>query len=207
MTNSDPGNGTNRNELLQRVELMETMIAEGRQSTARYGWMFVLWGVVYFAAVTWTLFLPIKSWAWPICVVVAIAISGVVKSRQKAAGGAENVRSLSIEAVWKGMGTATTLFVAAAVLTHHVNSPIFFATILFFIGMAHAISAMILRWAVQGAVAAIWWVGGIACFVFTTPVELVSIFLGASFVGMILFGLYTMMLERRRTAALVQHNA
>jgi hypothetical protein len=213
MTNFEPDNGTTRDDLVQRVALMETMIAEGRRSTARYGWMFVMWGVVYFTAALWTIFLPFKNWAWPVCIAASIVVIGVVKSRQKRIKGrSESVRARSIEATWKVMGIAVSLYVAAAIVSHHGGSPAYFSAILFFIGLAHGISATILRWGAQRAVTAVWWVGGIATFFFTTPVELISIFLGASFFGMILFGLYAMMLERRRTTATslqnqVQHHA
>ena len=44
MTNLEQGNGTSRDDLLQRLALMETMIAEGRRNTGRFGWVFILWG-------------------------------------------------------------------------------------------------------------------------------------------------------------------
>ena len=68
MTHMERGDGVTREELVQRVALMEEMIAEGRQSTARYGWMFVLWGLTYFAAIAWTVYLPYTEWAWPVCI-------------------------------------------------------------------------------------------------------------------------------------------
>jgi hypothetical protein len=208
MTNYEQEDGTTRDDLVQRVALMEAMIAEGRQSTARYGWVFVMWGLVYFAAVGWVVFLPFKVWAWPVCVAVAIATSVAVKARQKRAyGGGESARSRSIEAVWMAMGSAITLYVIAAIVSHHAGSSAYVAAILFFIGLAHATSAMILRWGVQGVVAAIWWAGGIATFFVTSARESYGIFLVASFFGMILFGVYAMWLERRRAAALEQHHA
>ncbi len=207
MTNFEPDNGTTRDDLLQRVALMETMIAEGRRSTARFGWIFVMWGLVYFAAIGWSFYLPYKYWAWPVCAGVAILAGIVVKMRQKRAGNSSgNIRSRSIESVWQGMGTAIILYVAAAIASHHAGSAAYVSAILFFIGLAHAISAMILRWAVQGAVAVIWWVGGSAVF-FVTPSQSIAIFLVASFFGMILFGLYAMWLERQPRAALRQNHA
>jgi hypothetical protein len=206
MTTSKPDNEITRDALVQRVALMETMIAEGRSSTGRYGWIFVMWGLAYSAAIGWVCYLPYKNWAWPVCVAIALLAGYVAKARQKRAGAGGGPRSRSIESVWRGMGSAIILYVAAAIASHHAGSPAYVAAILFFIGLAHAISAMILRWAVQGAVAAIWWIGGSAVF-FATPNQSIAIFLVASFFGMILFGLYAMMLERRRAAALVQHHA
>ena len=207
MANFEAEDGTTRDELVQRVALMEAMIAEGRKSTARFGWIFVMWGLVYFAAIAWCVYLPFKIWAWPVCVAVAIATSIAVKARQKRASGrGEDRYSRSIEAVWKAMGSAIGLYVIAAIASHHAGSPAYVAAILFFIGLAHAISAMILRWGVQGVVAAIWWAGGIAVF-FVSAGQSIAIFLVATFFGMILFGLYAMWLERRRAAALELHHA
>jgi len=207
MANFEQEDGTTREELVQRVALMEAMIAEGRQSTARFGWIFVMWGLVYFIAVGWSFYLPYKYWAWPVCVGIAIGAGIVVKVRQKRSGNSSgNIRSRSIESVWQGMGTAIMLYVVAAIASHHAGSPAYVAAILFFIGLAHAISAMILRWAVQAAVAAVWWIGGCAVF-FVTSDQSVVIFLVASFFGMIVFGLYAMMMERRRAAAMELHHA
>jgi len=207
MTNFESDGGTTRDDLVQRVALMEAMIAEGRRSTARFGWIFVMWGLVYFAAIGWSYYLPYKYWAWPVCAGVAILAGIVVKMRQKRAGNSSgNIRSRSIESVWQGMGTGIILYVGAAIASHHAGSVAYVAAILFFIGLAHAISAMILRWGVQAAVAAIWWMGGIAVF-FVTPEQSIVLFLVASFFGMILFGLYAMWLERQPSTALRQNHA
>ncbi len=36
--------GTQGTELVGRLELIEKMIADGRRTTWRWGWAFVLWG-------------------------------------------------------------------------------------------------------------------------------------------------------------------
>jgi hypothetical protein len=205
MIDFEQDNGTTRDELVQRLALMETMIAEGRRSTGRHGWIFVMWGVLYFAAIGWAIYLPLARWAWPVCIAAGFFTIFIVESRRKRSNGPSGNRS--IEAVWRVMGTAITLYVVAAIFSHHAGSPAYVAAILFFIGMAHATSAFILRWWAQGIAAAIWFAGGFACFFFTTDAELIGVFLLAAFFGMILFGLYAMWLERKRAAALVQHHA
>jgi hypothetical protein len=137
------------------------MIAEGRLSVVRRGWILVIWGVAYIAAVAWQLHLSYKEWAWPVCIVLSLIAIVIGKARQRL----------------KGMQTCE-------------------AAILLFVGSAHAVSAKILRWKVQGAVAVLWCIGGIAVF-FVSPRDAVGIFVAASFLGMVLFGLYAMMLERR----------
>lgn len=207
MTTPEMDNGTTRDDLLQRVALMETMIAEGRKSTAHFGWIFVMWGMIYFVAMGWVVLLPFKEWAWPVCVTVGVLV-GIVRVRRKHADGTgENLRSRSIEAVWQAMCVAIILYVIAAGASGHGNQSAYYAAVLFFVGLAHGISARILRWGAQGLVAFLWWGCGIAMFFFRTRNEVLSIFLVAAFFGMILFGLYAMWLERRRAAAEGQTNA
>lgn len=207
MTNQETDNGTTRDDLVQRLALMEQMIAEGRKSTARFGWIFVMWGIIYFVAMGWVVLLPFKQWAWPVCVTVGI-LAGIVRVRRmRAAGIGENQRTRSIGAVWQAMCVAIILYVIALGVSGHGDQPAYYAAVLFFVGLAHATSAGILRWRAQGLVAFIWWGCGAALFFFKTQNEVIAIFLAAAFFGMILFGLYAMWLERKRAKALVQHHA
>ncbi len=98
------------------------------------------------------------------------------------------------------MGLALSLFAVFGGITHHGEHAIalYLAAILFFVGLAHAISAVILRWAMQGMVAAVWWGGGIAILFAAVAGDDAEIFLTAMFFGQIVFGLYAMLLERRR---------
>jgi hypothetical protein len=41
-------------ELTERLELIESMIAEGRRSTAKWAWTIVLWGVAFYVAIAWS---------------------------------------------------------------------------------------------------------------------------------------------------------
>ncbi len=45
-------------ELKDRLNLIETMIAEGRRTTESWGWVFVLWGVAYYVAIAWSAWGP-----------------------------------------------------------------------------------------------------------------------------------------------------
>ena len=200
MANGWEENGTGREELLQRVALMEQMIAEGRRTTGRYGWIFVMWGLIYIAAMGWVGYLPYKNLAWPVCVLVGIAVHVVAKRRQRVEGvNRKNPRTHSIESVWKAMGTAVMLFSFACIAGHSVTEPMFFSAMMFMVGLAHATSALILRWVAQGVAAAIWWGAGIAALFFTAPEQLYVSFMLATLFGMVLFGLYAMALERRRS--------
>jgi hypothetical protein len=207
MANFEQEDGTTRDELVQRVALMEAMIAEGRQSTARYGWMFVLWGLTYFAAIGWTLTLPYTDWAWPACIAACSVVFGLVRSRQSRAGGkSENLRTHSLDAVWQVIGGGIILYLIAVIVSGHGKEPGYLAAVLFFNGLANGVSARILRWWPQAVSAAIWWGCGTAMLFFTTRTEELALFVTATFCGMIVFGLYAMWLERH-DAGMVQAHA
>jgi hypothetical protein len=199
MNRNDGSNGTSREELVERVALMEAMIAEGRQTTGRAGWIFVMWGVLYFAATGWVCYLPHKTFAWPVCMTTGVVV--LVWRGRRRRGGIVQGRSRTIGAVWAAMGIGVSLFAISGGIADRAEHGIalYLAAILFFVGMAHAISALILRWAAQGMAAAVWWGGGIAILFASSPEVMLEIFLGATFFGQIVFGLYAMVLERRMT--------
>ncbi len=98
------------------------------------------------------------------------------------------------------MGIGVSLFAFSCVFTHHIASPVALSGILFLVGLAHATSALILRWVAQGIAAAIWWIAGIAALIFTQPADLLAIFLLATLLGHVAFGLYVIAIEHRRAA-------
>jgi hypothetical protein len=207
MTDFERNDVANRDELIQRVALMEAMIAEGRRTTMRYGWVFVMWGLVYIVAMSWTIYLPMRNVAWPVCIGLGLVVSAGMRVRQKRAGASETQKSRNIGSVWNGMGITVTLFAVSAVLAGHGSEPVYVAAILFIVGMAHGISALILRWVAQGAAAASWWGCGVACCFATTARQIEGLYLIAAFFGMVVFGMYAMMLEHRRPTKAVQQHA
>ena len=72
MANFEAEDGTKRDDLVQRVALMEEMIAAGRRSTLRFGWIFVLWGLIDLAPVGWQLVVPNSRWVmtWSGCGII-----------------------------------------------------------------------------------------------------------------------------------------
>jgi hypothetical protein len=191
--------GTNREELVQRLALMESMIAEGRRSTARCGWIFVLWGLVDIAGMVWQVTKPHSGWVWPITIGTGALIQAVVISSQRKRGICDRLtpKMRSISGVWTMMGVALTLYCFSGIVSHNAFQTSYIAAIFMVVGMAHAISAWILRWTAQGLVAAVWWLGGVSVFFVPTENYFVPLFIGEMFFGMVLFGLYAMWLESR----------
>ena len=89
-----------------------------------------------------------------------------------------------------------------AMWSGHWGQVSFLAGMMLLIGLAHAISAMILRWQGQALVAALWWMGGFAVF-FVPPGYRMGIFAAEMFFGFFCFGLYAMMLDRKTAATTV----
>jgi len=208
MTNMEREDGTTREDLVQRVALMEEMIAEGRRNTGRFGWIFVLWGLMCLVGVGWSYLQPKGYWIWPIVIASGFVIQfiGIAMHRRSGHWSSDNMKSRSIAAVWRMMSIAIILYVAPAIVTHTVHQIAYIAAIFMFLGMAHAISATILRWGVQGMVAGLWWAGGIATY-FVPRDYVIVIYTVEMVFCMVLFGVYAMWLERRRADVLELHHA
>jgi hypothetical protein len=188
---------------------MEQMIAEGRCTTTRCGWIFVLWGLVDIVGMAWQILQPRSDWIWPITIGSGFVLQfiGIAMRRRRGQWCSTTLKSRSISAVWSMMGVALTLFCFTAILRHDAWQISFIAAIFMIVGLAHAISATILRWGVQGFVAAVWWIGGIACFFVPSSGDVRFVFIAEMLFGMVFFGLYAMWLERRPPTTPVQHHA
>jgi hypothetical protein len=201
MTNPEPDNGKTRDELVQRLEVMEAMIAEGRQYTGRNSWIFVLWGLVDLVAWAWQNYVPHFGgrWAWPICLTAGVLLTLAGKMMQRGDKGySSNDLCSRVMGVWRMMGLAMGIYIASAMLTNFSWQYSYIAGLLMMFGMAHAISAMFLHWRMQGLVAAVYWAGGVAIFVCNSWRATNVIMLIEMGIVMILFGLYAMRREPRK---------
>ncbi len=205
-TNPEPN--PDRDDLVARINLMETMIAEGRQATSRCGWIFVLWGLVDISGMALQFLYPGHDWNWPVTIAVGLIIQFVGLGIRRNTGREcpPNIQCRAISAIWGMMGLTLILFCFTAIFTHHAWGTPYVASIFMTIGLAHAASAIILRWRVQGLVAALWWAGGIAAF-FLPDAWFMGVFCIEMLFGMVFFGLYAMWLERRTPPPTVVVNA
>ncbi len=190
MTDFENNSSTDRDELLQRVALMETMIAEGRASTGRYGWIFVAWGFCYIVAALWAGMGPHPFWAWPVCLAITIPVVAIVQTRQAkvaAARGFISAQSRVLGGIWMAFGIGISLFCAAAAASHHIGDVIFVSVLCFFLGTVNVTSATIYRWKMQGMAGVIWWAAGVVAL-FASPNIAGIAFLVATFLSQIVFG-------------------
>ncbi|HEY5054911.1 MAG TPA: hypothetical protein VII58_02050 [Acidobacteriaceae bacterium] len=190
-----------RVDLVARLDLMEAMIAEGREATARCGWIFVLWGIIDLVGIAVQRMYPQRIWNWPVVISLGwlLQFAGFSWKRRRGEYSCRpNLKGRSMAAIWGMMGVTLSLYCVTGIFTHHGGGVAYLAAIFMIVGMAHATSAIILRWRAQGAVAALWWAGGVA--VFFLPLTRhwpETIFALEMLFGMVFFGLYMMFLERR----------
>jgi hypothetical protein len=118
-----------------------------------------------------------------------------------------SVSCLNVELVWLMMGIALACYIASAMIRGLTWQYSYIAALLIIVGLAHAISAAILRWRVQGIMAAVWWLGGIAVFLARSQGDVQVIMFVEMCLSMIVFGLYAMWLEWKNGGHWVNRNA
>ncbi len=206
----NPEPAPNRDDLVARLDLMEAMIAEGRRATGRFGWIFVLWGLIDLAGMALELQNPGRIWNWPVVITLGMVLqfAGFTLQRRRGRCSSTNMRSRAMSAIWGMMGLTLVLYCFTAIFTHNTGGRGYLAAIFVIIGMANATSAIILRWGMQGAVAVLWWAGGLSFFFVPFTLHwFVGVFSLEMLFGMVFFGLYAMWLERRTPPPTVAVNA
>jgi hypothetical protein len=182
-----PDQATER-ELKDRLSLIENMIAEGRRHTESWGWAFVLWGVAYYVAIAWSRW-GHSVWAWPATTLIAVILTIVVAS-SRAGHHPQTTLGRAIGSIWIALGISMSLLFPALGLTGRLTDQhVFVAVISAILGMANGASALIIRWKVQLACAAVWWLAAVAAC-FGTEAESTYVFLVAIFLCHIVFGVY-----------------
>lgn len=182
-------------DLEERVRLIERMLAEGRRTTARWAWAFVLWGVAYYVAMAWAAWGPKGEWSWPVTMVAA-SIATVLLAARKPHYDAQTAVGRALGAVWIAIGIAMFTLLGALGITGRLEWNFFVAIVATMLGIANAASGMILRWRLQSACAAAWWVTAVAAC-FASAAHATAVFLAATFFCQIAFGVYGMIAESR----------
>jgi hypothetical protein len=182
-------------DLAERLNLIESMIAEGRRTTKNWGWTFVLWGVAYYVAIGWAA-LGHPALAWPVTMSAAGVITGMVASRREH-NKTSTTLGRAMAGIWISLGVSISLLMMSLTWSRHVDSVASVAIVCAMLGMANATSSIILRWKVQFACALVWWASAVAaCFVSDSVCT--TIFLVAIFLCQIVFGIYGMLAVSRQ---------
>jgi hypothetical protein len=191
---------TTEQDLKESLSIIQRMIAEGRRTTERSGWTFVLWGVAFYLAFAWSAWSH-SGWAWPATMSIA-AIVTVSAASLKAGDHPQTTLGRAIGSIWIALGISMfLLFLALGLSGRLTDLHLFVAVMSAILGMANAASGLILRWKIQLACAVVWWVTVLAtCF--GSDAQSIVVFLVAIFLCQIVFGIYGMIAEvqvRKRT--------
>lgn len=189
-------------ELRERLDLIQGMIAEGRRKTESWGWTFVLWGVAYYIAIAWSTLgqqLAVwgsREWAWPVTMFGAAGLTlAIAFGRGKKEPG--TTISRAIGAVWSSVGISMLLIFPALGASQRLDQHSFVAIIAAMLAVANGASGMILKMKTQIACAIVWWITTVAAC-FGSYAQVTAVFLVALFLCQIVFGIYAMICEARR---------
>jgi hypothetical protein len=191
---------TTEQELKDRLSLIEKMIFEGRRNTESWGWTFVLWGLVYYAAIAWSEWGNTwghSAWAWPVTIVIGV-VGTIIGAFVTAGNHPGTTLGRAIGSIWIALGISMFLLFFSLGLSQRLNDPhLFAAAMSAILGLANGASALILRWKVQLVCAAAWWAAAVAtCF--GSEAQSRIVFLAAIFLCQIVFGIYGMIAEARQ---------
>jgi len=194
---------TNKQDLAERLELIESMIAEGRRSTTRWAWTIVLWGVAFYVAIAWsTGFFGGPIWgqhtlAWPVTMIGTWLLNWGLASRMaKSAKAPMTTMKRAILSIWTAMGISMFALLVPLGLSGRADQQVCVAVVMTLLGTANAASGILLKWKAQFACALVWWLASAAALFGTVAQSLIA-FLVAIFLCQIVFGIYAMILESR----------
>src|ERR1039457_812684 len=154
-----------RKEMLDRLKLIESMMAEGRRSTQRWGRSFLLWGIGPLIAMRWAAHWPHAVWAWPVTMGVCIVINGLVVKARNRRGESETTTMRSVGAVWTCAGVTVVLLAVGAVWSGMVEFRCVYVALFALAAVAHGASSLTLRWWPQFLAALVWWVASVMAYV------------------------------------------
>lgn len=183
-------------ELLERVELIQGMLAEGRRGTQYYGWVFLLWGVGQLAAILWGSVSRNDGLAWGVTMSVCAVITAIGTAASRRREGKVTTVGRALAAIWMAAGISLFLLGFAGGASQVFQPSAILALALVLQGMPNFASGMILRWRVQVAVAVIWWVAGAAAM-FLKAQAAAWTYMVAVMIGSVLFGLYLIFRQRK----------
>lgn len=185
-----------REEIDQRLALIERMIAEGRRDTEYWGWAFVLWGAGHLAALAASA--AGVSLAWPIAMSACGVLMGVEAGRRARRRGTKSTSiGRALAAVWISLGIA--MFVAGFIggASGFLSGAHIVVAFFLLMGAASFASGLMLRWRWWAALGAVWWAAAAAAMVSGSPAVILWIFVSLALVGEVGVGAALMILERR----------
>lgn len=188
-----------RQDLLERIEVIERMIQEGRQVTQGWGWVSLLWGTGQIVAIVWSLHARKAIVAWLVTMFTCALLTGIVCWFRRRQEVARTTVGRALSAIWTGAIASMFILGFVGGGTGIMSLRAILAMLLCLQGTGSFASGIILRWRLQLAVALLWWIA--APLVMILPWDLsVWVFIGVTAVADVLLGLYLMVFERGQRA-------
>jgi len=184
-------------DLQDRLGLIESMIVEGRHSTARWGWCFVLWGVAFYVAMAWAEWGSHQALSWPLTMIAASVLTVILAGSRATRMHPGTTLGRAVSSVWIAVGVSMFVLLFVLGWERLLEPPIFMGTVSGMLGAANGASSLILKWRVQFACALLWWATCIACVMGTSPQSTAAL-VAAIFLCQIVFGVYAMIVDARR---------
>lgn len=184
-----------REELSERLALIEQMIDEGRRDTEYWGWAFVLWGVGHLVAIVWSQ-LAQDGLAWGVTMTACGIIMGLAAALQGRREHKSTALGRAMGAVWASLGIGMFLAGMLGGISGSFQGTTI--TLVFFVlmGVACFSSGLILRWPLWTALGLAWWLAA-AVAMFASPEVVIWLMAAMALVGEVAFGIFLMVLERR----------
>jgi hypothetical protein len=183
-----------RTEILNRLRMIEQMMAEGRRTTQRWGWMFLLWGIGPLAAMWWEARGPRPALAWPVVMAICVIVNGVVIQARKRRGEARTMETRSVGAVWASAGCTVLLLSLGAIWSGALDLRSLCVALFAIAAVAHSTSSVTLRWLPQFLAAVVWWAAGVAALV-VPAADLQILSAAALLLGNVVFGAWLALRE------------
>lgn len=178
-----------RQEIEERLTLIERMIVEGRHATGHWGPVFVLWGVAFFVAFGWHTLGNHNRLAWPVTMIATFVLTRILH-RRKRAGLPRTTAARAINSIWIAMVIAMFVLPGAIEYSGSAVAPgVQVAILATMLGMSNAACGLLLRWKQQFACAVIWWAEAVISCFGTARLDTIG-FMTASFLCWIVFGIY-----------------
>lgn len=194
-----------QNDLQDRLSLIESMIAEGRRTTQRWGWIFVLWGVAYYICIAGGIWFKEHNSSPALrgtvvivqmlfFILVAVWISVSYQRRDKSLLSPMGTLDRALFSLWLSAGISMAVLIISLGYGGRSNSNLVVAVIGTLLGMANAASSGILKWKLQFGCALVWWASAVISCIGTQRQSFIAL-LVANFFCQILFGVYGMISE------------
>jgi hypothetical protein len=201
-------------ELKDRLNLIESMIAEGRQTTQRWGWIFVFWGVVYYICIALSIWFKTHSsslqpWISGVVQLLIFSIAAwriqrFYQKRSKDILWPISTLDRTLLSIWGSAGISMAVLIVSLGYGGRSNPNLVIAVIGTLLGSAAAASSVILKWKVQFACALIWWALAVISCVGTMRQSFIA-FLVANFFCQVAFGVYLMISEAHQRTQVAVH--